>query len=203
MNNELQVQDHDWEKMWSLNVSKRELIARFRQRSVDRDLPVFDRFVNAWIAFNAYGSIACGFENDKQTIDALGIDNKLNGVFSDVYKNNQTFSRNVSEFQSMWPVYSESDAYRALKRRFKPNGPDDKFYPDEALMRAACKPGMVRSRPEDKSLSITWANILNAIYQVRCNLMHGAKSPVNPRDQDLVRLSYDIITSMMDAAEMF
>lgn len=41
------------------------------------------------------------------------------------------------------------------------------------------------------------AQVLDAIYQVRCNLIHGQKSRGNPRDRKLIRLSYLILSRIV------
>lgn len=39
--------------------------------------------------------------------------------------------------------------------------------------------------------------VLNCVYQVRCNLFHGGKPPENPRDRELVSCSYTIISKLI------
>ena len=38
--------------------------------------------------------------------------------------------------------------------------------------------------------------VLEVIYQIRCNLFHGAKDLEDERDHDLVKLAYDILTEL-------
>ncbi len=41
--------------------------------------------------------------------------------------------------------------------------------------------------------------VLNAIYQVRCNLVHGQKSRDNCRDRKLIRISYLILSRIVSS----
>lgn len=58
----------------------------------------------------------------------------------------------------------------------------------------------MRPNHEDKLTTISDVNdfgqILDAIYQVRCNLFHGQKSIINPHDFELVELSFRILSSV-------
>jgi hypothetical protein len=40
--------------------------------------------------------------------------------------------------------------------------------------------------------------VLSCVYQVRCNLFHGAKAPGNPRDESLVKASYIIVSKLIE-----
>jgi hypothetical protein len=52
----------------------------------------------------------------------------------------------------------------------------------------------------DKTKNITntenFGEVLEVIYQVRCNLFHGKKSMDDPHDKELVELSYRILTNL-------
>jgi hypothetical protein len=41
-------------------------------------------------------------------------------------------------------------------------------------------------------------DVLDAVYQVRCNLFHGKKSPTNLRDAQLVQASTNILVHLLD-----
>jgi hypothetical protein len=39
--------------------------------------------------------------------------------------------------------------------------------------------------------------VISAVYQVRCNLFHGGKTPENPRDERLVEASHCIVLKLV------
>jgi hypothetical protein len=43
----------------------------------------------------------------------------------------------------------------------------------------------------------TWEQVLRTIYQVRCNLFHGQKSPENARDGELILKSHMILRAFL------
>lgn len=45
------------------------------------------------------------------------------------------------------------------------------------------------------------AGVVGALYQIRCNLVHGAKDPVNERDLMLVRECLPILEALMPELE--
>lgn len=40
--------------------------------------------------------------------------------------------------------------------------------------------------------------VLLCVYQVRCNLFHGGKTPEDPRDREVVGAAYTIVSSLID-----
>jgi hypothetical protein len=44
--------------------------------------------------------------------------------------------------------------------------------------------------------------VVNYIYQIRCNLFHGSKNPNDPRDQSLVELSSMILCKWIELANV-
>jgi len=58
----------------------------------------------------------------------------------------------------------------------------------------------MRPGHEGKSKSISDLNsldeLLNIIYQIRCNLFHGQKSRIDPHDRELVELAFYILSKM-------
>lgn len=40
--------------------------------------------------------------------------------------------------------------------------------------------------------------VLLCVYQVRCNLFHGGKTPESPRDREVVQAAYEIVTRLME-----
>src|ERR1035437_5122779 len=85
------------------------------------------------------------------------------------------------------------DSYAVLKR-------EDKFRND---ISGFARYGILDMRPsyEDRRTRIENQNdfgqILDAVYQVRCNLFHGQKDIMNPHDRELVELSFRILGNVL------
>ena len=189
----------DWETIWYLNPDKRHLIQTFIGISENAALHPFQSFANLWMAFNAFGSVATAFDSDWKIIQICGSDDQMRNGFKELLGNDDSFAIHVREFVGAWPIYSEREAFRVYRANQRRQGIDTNI-PDEAEMRRLCANGSVERHPPDFSLS--WANVLDAIYTVRCNLFHGGKTPVNERDVQLVELSRNILSRMMAKLEL-
>lgn len=42
------------------------------------------------------------------------------------------------------------------------------------------------------------ARLMSVVYQIRCNLLHGEKDPINDRDRDLVQWSYVVLSATLE-----
>jgi hypothetical protein len=118
----------------------------------------------------------------------------MNSTFDRLLATDGKFEADVRRFRGLWPIYSERDAFRAYLRL------TGSHVPDEEAMLELCRQGIVPRNPPTDDL--TWANVLRAIYVVRCNLFHGGKTPLNLRDVDLVDASHIILLRMMEKLEM-
>jgi hypothetical protein len=52
----------------------------------------------------------------------------------------------------------------------------------------------------DTGIPADWSHLLQAMYQVRCNLFHGEKSVVSDIDHQVVRWSVGILLPFLEAA---
>lgn len=126
----------------------------------------FDKFIALWIAFNGWANIKTTKTNDQDWIEEVS---KSGSVLDGNYKKLQDHNSN-----------------------FKSNV--------EALKKAA--PVYDMRYPADRSKAKEINNIenlgevLDVIYQIRCNLFHGAKGLKDERDNNLVKLAYDILTEL-------
>lgn len=76
---------------------------------------------------------------------------------------------------------------------------------DQDALVAACLREDVKMQPAGWTANDlpTWPQLLRTIYLIRCNLFHGAKSPQNGRDRDLVRQADWILRSFIREAGCF
>lgn len=180
--------------MWYLNPQKRRLISLFYEKGADPNTDQFEAFAYLWMAFNAFGSVATAYDSDWRIIQTMSQDDRMNRTFQQLLATDRAFEGDVQRFSALWPIYSERDAFRAYRRL------TGKHIPDEEAMLELCRQGMVPRNPPTGDL--TWANVLRAIYVVRCNLFHGGKTPLNLRDVDLVDASRIILLRMIEELHM-
>jgi hypothetical protein len=73
------------------------------------------------------------------------------------------------------------------------------FRTDCTTMQKLCPVYDMRPKPASPLLVHNPANpieILDMIYRVRCNLIHGSKIAENPRDLELIELSFRILAKV-------
>jgi hypothetical protein len=155
----------------------RELIDNAaRQRSS------FMSFMSIWMAFNGWMECVTEAPNDRRMIEMLADDRRATDAYEALLQGDSGFGRWVSSFADLWPVVNVRDARRKLGRDVFWRMDRDEFL--EACRRREVKIAPTGWTGRDRP---TWPQILGTIYTIRCNLFHGAKSPQNGRDRDLIR----------------
>lgn len=163
-------------------------LARELLENAERQRSAFMSFVNTWMAFNGWMESVTDAGTDARMIEAIAENRRLNEAFEALLDGQPAFQRQVVSFAADWPVINVRDARRKLGR--------DAFFRferDEFLNE--CRRHEVRFQPAAWVIGEvpTWPQLLRTVYAVRCNLFHGAKSPQNQRDRDLVRHSDRIL----------
>lgn len=155
-------------------------------------------FMNIWMGFNGWMESVTEKSSDAAMINALTENRRMMDAYADLLETDHRFRRGVLSFAELWPVLNVRDVKKKLGR--------DAFwqYGHEELMEA-CRQAEVKIQPlgwRPGGLP-TWAQVLRAIYLVRCNLFHGAKSPQNGRDRQLVQNANDVLRRYIDASGCF
>jgi hypothetical protein len=166
---------------------KRDLIFALIQ-DADSEKPAFMSFMNVWMAFNGWMAAVTEQETDAAMVRDLATSQRLIRAYDELMARSARFHGQVLNFAAMWPVRSVRDVRKKLGR--------DAFWrlePDALV--AACENAKVKQQPPHWQIGATptWGQLLNTIYQVRCNLFHGEKSPQNRRDRGLVLKSDRIL----------
>jgi hypothetical protein len=114
-------------------------------------------------------------------IDALVQDRRLIETYDRLIGDASDFAKSVAAFSTHWPVLSVKDVRKKL-------GHDAFWRMTRVELLEECRAGGVRMQPGGwiVGASPDWPQLLRTIYQIRCNLFHGAKSPENLRDRELV-----------------
>lgn len=166
--------------------------------NADRQRSAFMSFVNIWMAFNGWMAAVTERETDADMIRSSAANARLVEAYSTLMETSRPFQRLVTDFAAMWPVLNVRDVRKKLGR--------DSFWRlqrDDLI--AACEAAHVKCQPSTWSVGDTpsWEQLLRTIYQVRCNLFHGEKSPQNHRDRQLVLKSDRILRTFLAETSCF
>ncbi len=175
----------------------KDLVLNLMQNA-DRQRSAFMSFVNIWMAFNGWMAAVTGRETDADMIRDFSANDRLIDAYAALMEGSRPFHRLVSDFATMWPVLNVRDVHRKLGR--------DAFW---RLQRddfaAACEAANVKRQPTVWTAGDTasWEQLLRTIYQVRCNMFHGEKSPQNVRDRPLILKSDRILRMFLAETDCF
>jgi hypothetical protein len=129
------------------------------------EFSIFDKFISLWISFNAWGAHTTQTNKDRDMIENL----KENVILKDTYikllNENSDFKACVKALMEECPVY------------------DDRFIDSREYYENAKHFNDLNN----------FDQLLEIIYQVRCNLFHGRKNIDEKRDQKLVELCFKIL----------
>jgi len=160
---------------------------------------VFASFFFGWMAFNAWMESVTSQKHDREMIEALARHSRLIAAYGEQMDGqNAAFRKCVGDFSSMWPVLSVRDVLAKLG-----NDAFQRLGREELLER--CRTKKVTRRPEDwiEGNDPSWPQLLWTIYQVRCNLFHGSKSPHNDYNVRLVDLADCVLRKFIDSTGCF
>jgi hypothetical protein len=160
--------------------------------------PSFIAFMFRWMAFNGWMSAVTLEDTDAAMINSLVAAPRLIAAYDQLMAGDLVFQQMVNDFAAMWPVLNVRDVRKKL-------GYDAFRQYDRADLLAACAGANVKQRPSDwvPGTAPNWEQLLRTIYQVRCNLFHGEKSPQSLRDRDLVFMSDQILKSLIGSTGCF
>lgn len=173
-------------------------IARDLVSSIERRHSPFLPFMYTWMGFNGWMESVTEAGTDAAMITALAENRRMFNVYEHLMDTDQRFHRRVLSFAELWPVLNVRDVKKKLGR--------DAFWQFEReRLIEACRQGGVKSQPQgwNDGDSPTWPQTLRTIYLVRCNLFHGAKSPQNGRDRQLVQRAHDVLRRYIEASGCF
>ena len=160
--------------------------------------PSFMAFMYRWMAFNGWMSAVTLKDTDREMIDAFVAAPRLIDAFDQLMAGDPDFRQMVTEFTALWPVLN----VRSVRAKL---GYDAFRQHDRAALLALCAAENVKQQPAGwvAGGQPSWEQLLRTIYQVRCNLFHGEKSPQSFRDRDLVFASDRILARFIAATGCF
>lgn len=154
----------------------------------DEEASSFTAFLFRWMAFNGWMSALTLGNSDAEMVTAIIGDARLRSEFGRLMLADQEFSDAIMAFATLWPVLNLKDVRAKI-------GFDafQLFSREEVLANYA---GVnVKRQPAGWVAGSTpsWEQTIRVIYEVRCNLFHGQKSPLNHRDAELVQHSNTVL----------
>lgn len=161
----------------------------------------FKAFIPLWVAFNGWYGCISDRDQDRQQIESLCLDPQINIIFQDLL-NEQSFRLAVDDFSNYWPIFNVKKLLRRaniLNRPFQNRHTRVNYYLNTARITAFQPLCWKTHRDLGQDCPKDWQHTLKAIYQVRCNLLHGSKSAMFDADVQIVRLSYLILSQVFKA----
>lgn len=175
-----------------LEPEAKDLVAELLENA-DRQRSAFMSFMNVWMAFNGWMASVTEGETDAAMLRNLVCERRLINAYDELMANNRQFRRMIEDFAAMWPVLNVRDVRKKLGR--------DAFrrFDNRDELIAAGRAADVKQQPSVWAAGEepTWEQVLRTIYQVRCNLFHGEKSPQNVRDRRLILKSDRILRAFL------
>ena len=169
----------------------RDLVLNLMENA-NRQRSAFMSFVNIWMAFNGWMAAVTERETDADMIRDIAANDRLVEAYTGLMETSRPFQRLVCDFPSMWPVLNVRDV------RKKP-GRDAFWRFERNDLIEACRAAGVKQQPVGWNANDmpSWEQLLRTVYQVRCNLFHGEKSPQNARDRQLILKSDRILRTFL------
>jgi PAS domain S-box-containing protein len=99
----------------------------------------------------------------------------------------------IDAFSNLWPILNIRDAVKKL-------GPQMDWPSNLEQFWSKCDQLGVQRQPQywASENKASWEQLLRAIYQVRCNLFHGGKSPNNARDRQLILCAERVLRQFIE-----
>lgn len=151
-----------------------------------QDQDSFEPFIYCYIAFNSWAACVTEKDRDRDIIHDLGNNPICESIFNITMQNDIIRCYHI-EFQSLWPIFKVQEI---RKKRI----PHYQSPHREEIVRHYFDSNINNYTPKDPQnpkligheIPLTWNNVLQSIYSVRCNLFHGDKSTDQPPDQKIV-----------------
>ncbi|MBX3609206.1 MAG: hypothetical protein KF871_04865 [Hydrogenophaga sp.] len=173
-------------------------LARKLVEANDEQRSTFSSFAHVWMAFNGWMECVTEAETDSAMINAIAEQVKMVAAYNQLLAEAPEFRSVVVEFAKMFPILNVRDVRKKVGRDAFYRYGRDALFKKVTLARVKHQPvgwtsGTVPS----------WPQVLRAVYLVRCNLFHGAKSAENFRDHQLVGFCDSILRMFIERTKCF
>jgi hypothetical protein len=176
-----------------LDPSARQVTAELLHNAEQHPRPSFMSFTYRWMAFNGWMSAVTLEDTDWRMINALATEPRLVAAHDQLVVKSP-YGGLVDAFAALWPVFNVRHVRRTL-------GYGAFVQHDRAALLAMA----VRRQPEQwtQGGKPSWDQLIRTIYQVRCNLFHGEKSPQVARDHALILAADAVLRAFIAQSACF
>jgi hypothetical protein len=157
----------------------------------------FEAFMSLWLGFNNWAMRVTEAETDAEMIDTLAKSSALNRTFARLLNENDDLKAYATIFTVFWPIFNVKDLHRKKLRHQL----DHLERPEYTRRLLAARVKHVPKGTFDKGKP-TWDATIRAIYQARCNLMHGEKGDSSD-DYRIIEGAYRTLLTFIDATELY
>jgi hypothetical protein len=178
-----------------------ELVHQWHQRAKlaaeEHPYDAFDAFTRLWFGFNNWAMRVTEADTDAEMIRSLAQSPALNRAFADWSDTNHQLRTYVRAFAVFWPIFNVKDARKkGLRFSYVELGrPEYTRRMLAAHVKHSPPIGFDRNNP-------TWESTIRAIYQVRCNLIHGEKGD-SSEDYNIVEGAYRTLMTFIDGVNLY
>jgi hypothetical protein len=157
----------------------------------------FDAFTRLWTGFNQWGMRVTEADFDADMIRKLAESPALNATFAELLANDNQFLTYAKVFAGFWSIFNVKDLRKkGLRHQFlQLKRPEYVRRMLDANVQHAPRGDFDRGKP-------TWNDSIRAIYQVRCNLIHGEKGD-SSEDYHIVEGAYRVLLSFIDGVDLY
>lgn len=169
------------------NTSRRIIISWFNKAMDPITFPGydhFDRFISLWISFNGYFvsehyqnakklqilRYGGGEPSEKMYLYVIGHKRFYNEIYSKILQESIPFNSNLVKFDELLKNTMFPGAIADLRPN-RSSKQDAAYFTDKA----------------------DFKQFLGILYQIRCNLFHGNKSPDSDSDKEIVKISFNLL----------
>jgi hypothetical protein len=183
------------------NPQGQQLVLRWHERAKDAGNgqyhDSFDAFTRLWFGFNNWAMRVTEADSDANMIRALAESSALNDAFARLFEESNEFRTYAAAFAKFWPIFNVKDL-RKKNMRYMFQELDRPAYVKKLLA------ARVKYEPPGKfdKLKPKWAEAIRAIYQVRCNLIHGEKGDSSD-DYNIVEGAYRTLLNFIDRVALY
>ncbi len=168
-----------------------------RQALVSRSPHMFEAFIYAWISFNGWASCCCDHDADGVLIKVLRADKRVIAQFDALVDADSTVASALDQFRALWPIFRAADLRSGrdtAERTYRESGRAALVaYYSHRFPEAVRSPDCHLSHDPEAD----WAHTLEALYRVRCNLFHGAKSAYGAVDREIVEAASAVLVPVV------
>ncbi len=163
----------------------------------------FEPFIYLWIAFNAWSSCVTGIDQDNILVRRVANCPRLRAMFLDFYQNDEQFELMTNQFADLWPIFRANNIRMENQQQHQFNDRAEYIELYYQIPNIEFKPKCSRYHVEKgEIIPRDWPHTLHTIYQIRCNLFHGEKSPHSEMDKTIVKTAFNVLIGFFIRADI-